>query len=60
MASLQGERKNGMMEGENFPIQCCQVSSHCVGWQPALFYVLFAREVLKFFVRNSNSKKTYK
>jgi uncharacterized protein (DUF111 family) len=57
MASVEGERKNGMMEGENFPIQCCQVSSHCVGCLPALFHVLFAREVLIIFVRNSHSKK---
>ena len=57
MASLKGERKNGMMEGENFPIQCCQVSSHCVGCLPALFHVLFSREILEIFVRNGNFKQ---
>jgi hypothetical protein len=54
----RGERKNGMMEGENFQIQCCQVASHCIGCLSAVCLVAFPTDFFKLFVRNSHSKNS--
>lgn len=41
MASHEGTRKNGMMVGENFQTQRCQVASHALGLPVGLFSCLF-------------------
>ena len=48
-----------MMEGENFQIHCCQVSSEYVGCLSALFHVPFSSHVLKLYIQNINSKKKH-
>ena len=60
MASHEGERKNGMMEGENFPIQCCQVSSHCLGCRLPCFMFFLLEKFRNFLYEIAILKKTYK
>jgi hypothetical protein len=45
----RGERKNGMMVGENFQTQCCQVASHSLGLPVGRFLVSFYVGIFRNF-----------